>query len=94
MIPVYSLTAVQRGLAFSNLMALGPNVTPSGERRLYMGALNTWIGIAVLAWLFSGVMAEVIGFEALFALTAAMSCAGAWKFLTLREHWEDVADTP
>ncbi|HVO69668.1 MAG TPA: MFS transporter [Aggregatilineaceae bacterium] len=94
MIPVYSLTAIQRGLVFSNLMALGLNVTPSGERPLYMGALNTWIGIVVLAGLFSGVMAEVIGFEALFALTAAMSCAGAWKFLTLREHWEDVAETP
>jgi dipeptide/tripeptide permease len=79
---------------FSNLMALGLNVTPSGERPLYMGALNTRIGVVVLAGLFSGVMAEVIGFEALFALTAVMSCAGAWKFLTLREHWEDVAETP
>jgi MFS family permease len=89
MIPVYSLIAIQRGLVFSNLMALGLNVTPSGERPLYMGALNTWIGVVGLAGLLSGVMAEVIGFEALFALTAVMSCVGAWQFLTLHERWED-----
>jgi MFS family permease len=93
MIPVYSLTAIQRGLVFSNLMALALNVTPSGERPLYMGALNTWIGVVGLAGLLSGVMAEVIGFEALFALTAVMSCVGAWQFWTLREQWEGVAET-
>jgi len=93
MIPVYSLTAIQRGLVFSNLMALGLNVSPSNERPLYMGALNTWVGIVGLAGMLSGVMAELIGFEALFALTAAISCIGAWQFLALREHWEETTGT-
>jgi hypothetical protein len=87
LIPVYSLTAIQKGLIFSNLMALGLNVTPPTERALYMGALNTWIGVVTLMGALSGVIAKWIGFEALFGLTLVFSCLSAWQFTTLHEDW-------
>jgi MFS family permease len=89
LIPVYSLTAIQRGLIFSNLMALGLNVTPETERPLYMGALNTWIGFVTLIGALNGALAETIGFQALFTLMMVLSCLSAWQFLTLREAWAE-----
>lgn len=89
MIPVYSLTAIQKGLIFSNLMALGLNVTPEDERPLYMGALNTWIGVVSIFGSLNGVIAKLIGFEALFALTTVLSIASAWQFMVLKERLDD-----
>jgi Na+/melibiose symporter-like transporter len=89
LIPVYSLTAIQKGLVFSNLMALGLNVTPEGERPLYMGALNTWLGIVTLTGVLSGVIAKTIGFDALFFMSFILSCLGAWQFMLLEERWRD-----
>lgn len=89
LIPVYSLTAIQKGLIFSNLMALGLNVTPENERPLYMGTLNTWLGIVIVAGAASGAIAELIGFEALFVLTMVLSCLSAWQFAILDERWDE-----
>jgi MFS family permease len=86
MILVYSLTAIQKGLILSNLLALGLNITPEDERPLYMGALNTWMGIVSFASILSGVIAKTIGFEMLFALTMVFACLGAWQFWTLHEQ--------
>ncbi|NLE52349.1 MAG: MFS transporter [Chloroflexi bacterium] len=89
MIPVYALTAIQKGLIFSNLMALALNVTPNDERPVYIGGLNTWIGVVSIFGGLNGVIAGVIGFEALFALTTVLSVLSAWKFITLKEHLDD-----
>jgi Na+/melibiose symporter-like transporter len=89
LIPVYSLTAIQKGLVFSNLMALGLNVTPENERPLYMGALNTWLGIVTLTGVLSGVIVETIGFDALFLMSFVLSCLSAWQFMILKERWRD-----
>jgi hypothetical protein len=89
LIPVYSLTAIQKGLIFSNLMALGLNVTPENERALYMGALNTWIGLVILVGALNGAIAELIGFQGLFILSTALSIMSAWQFWTLRERWNE-----
>jgi len=89
MIPVYALTAIQKGLIFSNLMALGLNVTPEDERPLYMGALNTWIGVVSIVGALNGAIAKTIGFEALFALTTVLSILSAWQFMTLHERLDD-----
>ncbi len=86
MVPIYTLTAIQKGLVFSNLMALGLNVTPEDERPLYMGALNTWLGVVVMSGVLSGAVAETIGFEALFVLMAVLSGLSAWKFMALHEY--------
>jgi MFS family permease len=85
LVPIYTLTAIQKGLVFSNLMALGLNVTPEDERPLYMGALNTWLGVVVLCGVLSGAVAETIGFEALFFMMAVLSGLSAWQFMALRE---------
>jgi MFS family permease len=89
LIPIYSLTAIQKGLIFSNLMALGLNVTPENERPLYMGAVNTWLGLVTLAGSLSGVIVKTIGFDALFSISFVLSCLGAWQFMTLEERWRD-----
>jgi len=89
MIPVYALTAIQKGLIFSNLMALGLNVTPEDERPLYMGALNTWIGVVSIVGALNGAIAKTIGFEALFVLTTVLSILSAWQFMTLHERLDD-----
>lgn len=89
LLPIYSLTAIQKGLVFSNLMALGLNVTPSGEHALYMGALNTWLGIITFIGVLNGAIAEAIGFRALFALMLLLSILSTWQFMSLREQWED-----
>ncbi|MBN1203168.1 MAG: MFS transporter [Anaerolineae bacterium] len=94
LILVYALGALQKGLVISTTMALGLNVTPETEHALYMGALNTWLGIVSFAGLLSGVIAKVIGFEALFALTLVCACLGAGFFLTLHEEWEGQPDSP
>jgi MFS family permease len=91
LVPIYTLTAIQKGLVFSNLMALGLNVTPDDERPLYMGALNTWIGVVTLTGALSGVVVEVIGFEALFMLMAVLSVLSVWQFFTLHESLQDGA---
>ena len=88
LVPVYSLIAIQKGLVFSNLMALGLNVTPETERALYLGTLNTWIGVVGIVGALSGVIAKTIGFEALFAISMLLSCLSAWQFMRLREDWE------
>lgn len=89
LIPVYGLSAIQKGLVFSNLMALGLNVTPEKEHALYMGALNTWLGLVTLVTTLSGVIASTVGFDALFGLTLVLSCLSSWQFWSLHEHWED-----
>ena len=95
LIPVYGLMAIQQGLIFSNLMALGLNVTPSQERALYMGTLNTWLGLVILFGALSGVIAKLIGFQGLFMLSFTLSCLGAWQFWGLRERLdEDDMETP
>ena len=94
MIPIYSLVAVQKGLVFSNLMALALNVTPEDERPLYMGGLNTWIGMVAFTGILSGVIAKTIGYEALFLLTAIMALLSAWQFATLHEHFTDDQPVP
>ncbi len=86
LIPVYSLVAIQKGLVFSNLMALGLNVTPEDERPLYMGALNTWIGVVAFMGVASGIIAETIGFEFLFLIVGVMACLSAQQFWTLHER--------
>jgi len=88
LVPVYSLIAIQKGLVFSNLMALGLNVTPETERALYLGTLSTWIGVVGVVGALSGVIAKTIGFEALFAISMLLSCLSAWQFMLLREDWE------
>jgi len=88
LVPVYSLIAIQKGLVFSNLMALGLNVTPETERALYLGTLSTWIGVVGIVGALSGVIAKTIGFEALFAISMLLSCLSAWQFMRLREDWE------
>ncbi|MBN2304162.1 MAG: MFS transporter [Anaerolineae bacterium] len=85
LILVYSITAIQKGLVFSNLMALGLNVTPEDEHALYIGALNTWIGIVALCTTLSGVIVEVISFQALFTLTTVLGVLGAWQFWAVQE---------
>lgn len=90
LVPVYSLIAIQKGLIFSNLMALGLNVTPETERALYMGTLNTWIGVVSIVGALSGVIAKTIGFEALFGITMVLSCLSAWQFMRLREDWDRI----
>ncbi|NLX08386.1 MAG: MFS transporter [Chloroflexi bacterium] len=89
MIPIYSLTAIQKGLIFSNLMALGLNVTPEDERPLYMGALNSWTGVVMFTGALSGVIAKTIGYEALFGLTMVLSVLSAWQFASLHERLDD-----
>ena len=91
LIPVYALTAIQKGLIFSNLMALSLNVTPSNpsERPVYMGGLNTWIGVVSIFGSLNGVIAGLIGFEALFALSLALSVLSAWQFMSLKERLDD-----
>ncbi|MBI5959644.1 MAG: MFS transporter [Chloroflexi bacterium] len=89
LVPIYTLTAIQKGLVFSNLMALGLNVTPEDERPLYMGALNTWIGFVTLAGALSGVIVKSIGFESLFFLMAILSLLSVWQFFTLNERMDD-----
>jgi MFS family permease len=86
LVPIYGLTAIQKGLVFSNLMALGLNVTPENERPLYMGALNTWLGIVIISGGMSGVIADTIGYSTLFTLSAILSTLGAWEFWRLRER--------
>jgi len=88
LVPVYSLIAIQKGLVFSNLMALGLNVTPETERALYLGTLSTWIGVVGIVGALSGLIAKTIGFEALFAISMLLSCLSAWQFMRLREDWE------
>ncbi len=92
LIPVYSLIAIQKGLIFSNLMALGLNVTPDEDRPLYMGALNTWLGFVTLSGALSGVIADVIGFGGLFSMSLILSCLGAWQFWTLREQMDIITE--
>jgi hypothetical protein len=86
LVPIYGLTAIQKGLVFSNLMALGLNVTPEDERPLYMGALNTWLGIVIISGGLSGVIADTIGYSTLFTLSAILSALAAWEFWRLRER--------
>ncbi len=89
LIPIYSLTAIQKGLIFSNLMALGLNVTPNDQRAVYMGALNTWLGLIIFSGILSGVIVKTIGYQALFGLSLIMSCWSAWHFWKLRENLDE-----
>ncbi|RPJ02731.1 MAG: MFS transporter [Chloroflexi bacterium] len=91
MFVVYALLALHKGLLFSNMMALGLNITPEGDHALYMGAVNTWIGVLLLVTTLSGAIARLIGYEALFALTLACAAISAWAFVTLVEDWRDEA---
>ena len=86
---VYGLVALQQSLLASNLLALGLNVAPDAERALYMGALNTWVGLLLLVSMSSGLIAETIGYEALFLLTALLAAVSARQFATLRERLDD-----
>lgn len=90
LVPVYGLTAIQKGLIFSNLMALGLNVTPEDEHALYIGALNSWVGLVTIAGSLSGVIAKLIGYDALFGLTLVLAVLGAWSFWTLEERLGEV----
>jgi MFS family permease len=89
MFVVYALLALHKGLLFSNMMALGLNITPEGHHALYMGSVNTWIGLLLLVTMLSGAIARLIGYEALFALTLACAVISAWAFATLAEEWKD-----
>ncbi len=89
MFVVYALLALHKGLLFSNMMALGLNITPENDHSLYMGAVNTWIGVLLLVTMTSGAIARLIGYQALFALTLVCAVISAWAFATLLERWRD-----
>jgi hypothetical protein len=91
MFVVYALLALYKGLLFSNMMALGLNITPEEDHALYMGAVNTWVGVLLLVTTLSGAIARLIGYEALFALTLACALISAWAFITLVAIWRDEA---
>lgn len=86
---VFALIAIQEGLVFSNLLPLGLNVTPSTERALYMGTLNTLVGVLALISAFSGAIVETTGFEMLFVLTAILAILSGWQFSLLHEPLQE-----
>ncbi|MBN1564101.1 MAG: hypothetical protein JXA10_09680 [Anaerolineae bacterium] len=86
---VFGLIAIQQGLVFPNLLPLGLNVMPGTERALYMGTLNTWVGVITLVSAFSGVIVETTGFEVLFVLTALLAIFSGQQFSLLREKLKD-----
>ncbi len=88
---VYALIALYKGLLFSNMMALGLNITPEDDHALYMGAVNTWIGMLLLVTTLSGAIARLIGYDALFVATMVCALVSAWSFVTLNETWRDDA---
>jgi hypothetical protein len=67
---VFALIAIQEGLVFSNLLPLGLNVMPSAERALYMGTLNTVVGVLALISAFSGADCRNYRFRSVVLLTA------------------------
>jgi hypothetical protein len=86
---VFGLIAIQQGLVFPNLLPLGLNVMPNAERALYMGTLNTLVGVLTLTSALSGAIVKTTGYEVLFVLTAVLAILSGWQFGLLREHLED-----
>ena len=89
---IYSLYAAQAGLVASSLMALGLNVVPTQERALYLGAVNTFVGLVTLVSAFSGAVVELTGFDVLFAITMLFACLAGWEFWLLNEKLEAAPD--
>lgn len=64
------------GMARTGMFMGGTNylldVAPPGDRPIYIGLTHTLMGVASLATVLGGVVAEVAGYRALFGVTAAL----------------------
>lgn len=65
-------------------------ISPADERPIYVGFVNTLLGIALIASAIGGVIVEVAGFDVLFSLTLAFYALAFGLSFTLRDPREEV----
>lgn len=60
------------------------NLAPAAARGRYIGTLNTLVGAALFAPVVGGLLADTLGYRAVFALSAVLYAAAWWRAGTLR----------
>ena len=81
---VFILLAVFNGATAISMTALNLNLSPEGERPLYLGLANTIFGIAFYLSAAQGALVSLIGYDGLFLLAAGLMTLGLWY--TMRVH--------
>jgi predicted MFS family arabinose efflux permease len=69
LMPVFLLAGIRNAAAGVSGSSLLLNIAPEGERSIYIGFGNTWMGLVLLATGGSGFIVKLLGFEALFIFT-------------------------
>jgi MFS family permease len=62
-------------------------VAPPAERATYIGFLNTILGVVIFVPVLGGLLADLLGFEALFVLSLALAgfaMIASWKMSSIR----------
>jgi hypothetical protein len=65
-------------------------ISPAAERPIYLGFINTILGMALVASAVGGVIVEVAGFDVLFSLTLAFYALAIGFSLALRDPREEI----
>ncbi|NLE76834.1 MAG: MFS transporter, partial [Chloroflexi bacterium] len=79
-----------RGIVFSAYLL---DVTPDDERPLYIGLMNSFLGVGALSPLVGGVLVDRLGYAPVFGLVAGFLVAGALLSLGLRQpSWTPPAE--
>ena len=84
LLPVYILVGLRGtgiGVAANSLLL---DISPPGERSLYLGFSNTFLGTVMLLLSVSGVVLSLIGFTGLAVVTLAAHVIALWAALRIR----------
>jgi hypothetical protein len=69
LMPVFLLAGIRNAAAGVSGSSLLLQIAPEGDRSIYIGFGNTWMGLVLLATGGSGFIVKLLGFEALFIFT-------------------------
>lgn len=83
MVIVFGAMGLTRGADFIGFMMYLLEITPAGERSLYVGLSNTLGGLAIVAPLLAGWLLEATSYEVLFLLVLGLAAVGLLVALRL-----------
>lgn len=85
LVVIFVLVGVKEAAVGVAAQSLLLDIAPQIDRSLYLGFTNSLLGVALLSTGLSGVVVEVIGFEALFALALLANGLGLYAVTRMRD---------
>jgi MFS family permease len=76
--------AFQSGIGVGG-MSLLLEIAPSHDRALYVGLMNSALGVALLSTSVGGLLVDWLGYRGLFLLAACYYAVGLWTATRMRE---------